>query len=93
MPTTEPDVEKSPEIQALDRAIEVFGGSVSALGWALKLSGNAPSMWKARNRVPAEHCPAIERVTKGAVRCEDLRPDVDWGVLREQAAPVEAGKG
>lgn len=33
-------------------------------------------------RVPAERCPDIEKVTHGAVRCEDLRPDVDWAVLR-----------
>lgn len=25
---------------------------------------------------------AIERETKGKVRCEDLRPDVDWAFLR-----------
>lgn len=35
--------------------------------------------------VPAERCPAIERATNGQVRCEDLRPDVDWAVLRCQA--------
>ena len=33
-------------------------------------------------QVPAERCPAIERATNGQVRCEDLRPDVDWSVLR-----------
>lgn len=40
-----------------------------------------------RNRVPAEYCPLIERETGGQVRCEDLRDDIAWGVLREQAAP------
>jgi len=40
--------------------------------------------------VPAEQCPAIERATGGVVRCEELRPDVAWGVLREQSAPVFA---
>jgi len=41
------------------------------------------SQWAAESRrVPAEHCPAIERATGGAVRCEDLRPDVDWTFLR-----------
>jgi DNA-binding transcriptional regulator YdaS (Cro superfamily) len=42
-------------------------------------------MWKHRGRVPAEHCPSIERATQGAVRCEQLRPDVEWFVLRMQA--------
>ncbi len=38
-------------------------------------------MWKKRGNVPAEHCPAIERAT--GVRCEELRPDVAWSVLRK----------
>ncbi len=29
---------------------------------------------------------AIERETNGAVRCEDLRPDVPWHVLRGSEA-------
>ncbi len=41
------------------------------------------SQWASgTRRVPAERCPAIERATGGAVRCEDLRPDVDWAYLR-----------
>ena len=54
-----------------------------------RLIGVSPvlvSQWrKGRRPVPAERCPAIERATKGAVRCEDLRPDVDWGYLRGTA--------
>jgi DNA-binding transcriptional regulator YdaS (Cro superfamily) len=67
---------------ALERAIEI-AGSVAALAAALDVAASAPSMWKARGRVPAEHCPAIEKATAGGVRCEDLRPDVDWAVLRQ----------
>lgn len=33
-------------------------------------------------RVPAERCPDIERATGGQVTCEELRPDIDWAVLR-----------
>ena len=41
------------------------------------------SQWKTGARaVPADRCPAIEKATGGAVRCEELRPDVDWGYLR-----------
>lgn len=36
-------------------------------------------------RFPSEHCPTCERLTGGAVTCEELRPDVEWGVLRQQA--------
>ena len=32
-------------------------------------------------------CISIERETKGAIRCEDLRPDVDWAYLRGTAKP------
>lgn len=46
------------------------------------------TQWSRKTRrVPAERCPAIERATDGAVRCEELRPDIDWAVLREQVAP------
>lgn len=33
-------------------------------------------------QVPAERCLEIEKATLGAVRCEDLRPDIDWSCLR-----------
>lgn len=39
------------------------------------------SRWK-KEGVPAEVCPDIEALT--GVRCEDLRPDVNWSVLRNQ---------
>jgi DNA-binding transcriptional regulator YdaS (Cro superfamily) len=32
---------------------------------------------------------AIDRETQGAIRCEDLRPDVDWAYLRFN--PVSVG--
>ena len=32
-------------------------------------------------------CIAIERESQGAVRCEDLRPDVDWAFLRGTPKP------
>lgn len=73
-------------MEALERAIEVAGG-VSILAGRIGVSASAPSMWKSRKRVPAEYCPAIERET--GVRCEDLRPDVAWDVLRLQASPAE----
>lgn len=72
---------------ALERAIEVVGGT-SALASSVGVAPSAPSMWRVRGNVPAEHCPAIERATGGAVRCEDLRPDIPWDVLRGTAAPT-----
>jgi DNA-binding transcriptional regulator YdaS (Cro superfamily) len=80
-------------MNALEQAIQAVGG-VTALASHVGVAPSAPSMWKQRGRVPAEHCPLIERATGGAVRCEDLRPDVAWDVLRMQAdqACAEAGR-
>ncbi|MBN9410856.1 MAG: helix-turn-helix domain-containing protein [Burkholderiales bacterium] len=75
--------------QAAARAVDLLGGPVAA---ARKLDierYQTVQSW-VKTRVPAEHCPAIERVTNGQVRCEDLRPDVAWDVLRMQAGTVDA---
>lgn len=73
----------------LNRAIREAGG-ISALARELGLSGHAViHQWRI-NRVPAEHCPAIEAATGGVVRCEELRPDVPWHVLRQNAGNPSA---
>lgn len=70
----------------IDAAAQAVG-SQRALARLLGVTRGAVSQWKlGGRRVPADHCPAIERATAGAVRCEDLRPDVDWSVLRGTAA-------
>lgn len=67
---------------SVDRAVEIVGTQV-LLAAALGVSKSAVGQWKEEGRrVPAEHCPVIERITAGAVRCEDLRPDIEWNVLR-----------
>ena len=66
----------------VDRAVEIVGTQV-LLAAALGVSKSAVGQWKEEGRrVPAEHCPVIERLTAGAVRCEELRPDIEWSVLR-----------
>jgi DNA-binding transcriptional regulator YdaS (Cro superfamily) len=67
---------------ALDEAISKFP-TVTVFADRIGVAQSTVSMWKARKRVPAENCPAIERET--GVRCERLRPDIPWDVLREQA--------
>ncbi len=42
-----------------------------------------------RRKVPVERCIDIERATAGQVRCEDLRPDIDWAVLRQPAPKAQ----
>lgn len=77
---------------AIERAIKCFG-SQSAMASRLGLSQPTISEWLRGDRqVPAERCPVIERETSGAVRCEDLRPDVAWDVLRMQIAPKRRAK-
>jgi len=65
----------------LKKAIAKMGG-VAATVRKLGLNGHAVVYQWTKNRVPAERCIQIETVTEGAVRCEDLRPDLRWDVLR-----------
>lgn len=52
------------------------------------------SQWRyGVKQVPAERCIEIERASGGAVRCEELRPDVDWAYLRASNCPAEVGAG
>lgn len=64
-------------------------GRASKLAAALKVTQVTVHGW-AHDRVPADRCPAIERETAGHVRCEDMRPDVDWSVLRHPCDCREA---
>lgn len=65
-------------------------GSRAALAGALGVSRGMVYQWlRGLRPVAAEHCPTIERETRGKVRCEDLRPDVDWAYLRGTAVVSE----
>lgn len=60
---------------------------IAAVGAAeiAKALGCRPSAvhnWTARGRIPAEHCPTIERLSRGEIRAEQMRPDVEWAVIR-----------
>jgi len=70
------------ENKAISKACSALGGQAK-LARKIKVSSPTVSQWCNGVRpVPAERCPAIVRATGGAVRCEDLRPDVEWSVLR-----------
>lgn len=67
-------------------------GSQAVLAAELNVKPSALSQWKLdkdsnghKRRVPAEFCPSIERLTGGKVKCEDMRPDIEWWVLRKPA--------
>ena len=72
-------------LAALDAAIAYLGG-MTKFAAAIGTKRQLVQGWRDPDRrfaTPAEHCPAIERATGGAVRCEELRPDVEWAVLRQ----------
>lgn len=73
---------KAGSLAALQLAIIKAGGK-SALAEGLGVSYQVLSNWCSRG-VPAERCPDVERLS--GVRCEALRPDVNWSVLRATAA-------
>jgi DNA-binding transcriptional regulator YdaS (Cro superfamily) len=54
-----------------------------SLAKALGVTPGAVNQWvSGLTTVSAERCIQIEQATGGQVRCEDLRPDVAWEVLR-----------
>jgi DNA-binding transcriptional regulator YdaS (Cro superfamily) len=78
-------------------AVRVLGGPVGA-AVLLDLPGHRHQTVQSwlRHRVPAQHCPAIERETRARgqpVLCEELRPDIDWSVLRQAPGCACADKG
>jgi DNA-binding transcriptional regulator YdaS (Cro superfamily) len=76
------------------RAIRLLGGPVRAAERLGVERYQTVQSWL-RNRVPAEYCPLIERATRekgDPVTCEELRPDVAWDVLRDNAGDAAASK-
>ena len=72
-------------MKAIIDAASAVGGKAQ-LARLLNVTPATVSQWVTETRpIPAERCPQIELVTGGVVRCEDLRPDVNWAVLRESA--------
>ena len=68
---------------AIRKAVDLVGGN-SKLSKLLSVRPPTVSQWISGVRqVPIERCIQIEDVTKGQVRCEDLRPDINWAVLRQ----------
>lgn len=78
----------------IDKAARVIG-SAAALARLLQITRGAVAQYKEQGRkVRAEHCPIIERETRArgeVVTCEELRPDIDWSVLRRGASGVAIG--
>lgn len=70
------------QLRAIRRACNLLG-SQSALAAILEVSTPTVNQWiKGKRRVPPKQCPPIEKALFGKVKCEQLRPDVDWSYLR-----------
>lgn len=64
--------------------IQTLGGP-AAIGRRIGVRGQAVSLWAINDRIPADRVPELERLARELdlpVRAEDMRPDIDWGVLR-----------
>jgi len=69
--------------EALEKVLGLVGNA-SALARALNVSKATVSLWrKGREGIPIAYCHAVERLVRGAMRCEALRPDHDFS----RAAP------
>jgi DNA-binding transcriptional regulator YdaS (Cro superfamily) len=70
--------------EALLKAVRIVGSQAKlarALGNGLTQS-NIYHWLKKAKVIPAEYCPDIERLANGAVMCEELNPNANWGFIR-----------
>lgn len=67
---------------AVRLAVSYFDGSPSRMARAIGPGVKRQNVehWLRTDRVPAEHCAALESAVHGVVRRWDLRPD-DWHVI------------
>jgi DNA-binding transcriptional regulator YdaS (Cro superfamily) len=74
MPTA--TITKPDPVLAVERAIEVVGGITSAAAM-LGVSGPTVHEWKSgKSKVPFVRAIQLERLSYGAVRAEEFRPDL-----------------
>lgn len=61
-------------------------GGPAAVARHCGVRSQAVSLWVIKGRIPADRVPDLEALARergAAVRAEDMRPDVSWGVLRQ----------
>jgi len=60
-------------------------GGPAAIAARLGIRSQAVSLWGAKNRIPAERVPQLERLATELgvpLRAEQMRRDIDWAALR-----------
>ncbi|MGF6695194.1 DNA-binding transcriptional regulator YdaS (Cro superfamily) [Metapseudomonas resinovorans] len=65
------------QLEEFASACQTSAGQIKQVAYAKRRAGEGLSI-------------NIERESKGAVTCEELRPDVDWAYLRGTASPKTA---
>ena len=71
-------------IMTAKEIIQALGGP-TRVGHRLGIRSQAVSLWGKTDRIPAERVPELELLARelgSPVRAEQMRPDVDWWVLR-----------
>jgi uncharacterized protein ydas len=68
-------------MNGIKQAVELCNGQ-SSLARACGVSQTAVLKWLCGGKMDVKYIPAIIKATEGKVRAEDLRPDVDWAVIR-----------
>lgn len=76
-------------MNGIDKTIAYFGGLAPAARALGVGRYQVIQAWRAAQRVPAEHCPRIEELTNGEIRCEELNNRVNWSVVRN-STPAKA---
>ena len=64
--------------QALLQAIKICGSQAELARRIVAATPQVNEWTKGDRPIPPPRCEQIERATDGGVRCEDLRPDLDW---------------
>lgn len=73
--------DRNSRIPVVRAAIKRAGG-VAVVAKRLDVSRISVYDWISNGYVPAKRAVAIEKLSAGAARCEDLCHDVDWSVIR-----------
>jgi len=56
------------------------------MAFLLKVKPPTVNQWvRLIKQIPAERCVEIEKLVSSKVICEELRPDIDWGYLRNSS--------
>jgi DNA-binding transcriptional regulator YdaS (Cro superfamily) len=82
-------------ITVSDLLADYFNGSPTELAAALggDVKRQNVEYWRLHNRVPAQHRPPIERLTRGKVTCERLSRDgAIWSRVPDDSWPHKDGR-